>query len=289
MRLYLFPNAQLVSISCYDPRLRLARWRRDAHRSSTLRWEQQAMLTPWMRAGTDPARGARSVHWPTKGVAYDEYQQTTPGRSSPARSGGAAVPADAVGAASPAGRCRSRSTAARRSRGVCPPMRRTSSSCSSTMPGPALPSTFGGEVNTPTLDRIIKERHLLQPLPHHRHVLAHAGVAADRPQPSPRRQRPDRGAGERLGRLLGHHPEEQRHRRRGAEELRLRHRRPGASGTTRPPRRRPPPARSSTGRPATASSTSTASWPARRRSTSRTWCATRPSSRRPRRRRRAIT
>ena len=38
--------------------------------------------------------------------------------------------------------------------------------------GPALPTTFGGEINTPTLDRIAKSGHLLQPLPHHRDVLA---------------------------------------------------------------------------------------------------------------------
>ena len=46
--------------------------------------------------------------------------------------------------------------------------------------GPALPSTFGGEVNTPTMDRIVKEGDCVQPVPHHGHVLAHSGVTADR-------------------------------------------------------------------------------------------------------------
>ena len=155
--------------------------------------------------------------------------------------------------------------------------------------GPGLPTTFGGEVATPTLDRLMERGHRVQPVPHDGDVLADAGVAADRPQPPPRRQRPDRGAGERLGRLLGPDPQEQRARGRGAEGLRLLPPARGASGTTRPPRRRPRPARSTTGRPGSASSTSTASWPVRRRSTSRTWCATRRSSCRRRRPRRAIT
>ena len=121
-------------------------------------------------------------------------------------------------------------------------------------------------------------RHRLQPLSHDGHVLAHPRGAAVRAEPSPRRQRPDCRAGQRLGRLLRHHPQEQRHGGRGAEGLRLRHRRRSANGTTRPPSRRPPPGRSITGRPATASSTSTGSSPARPRSTSRAWCGTRPTS-----------
>ena len=62
----------------------------------------------------------------------------------------------------------------------------------------------------PTLDRVSRRGHRVQPLPHDGDVLADAGVAADRAQPSPRRQRPDRRAGQRLGRLLRAHPEEQR-------------------------------------------------------------------------------
>ena len=46
---------------------------------------------------------------------------------------------------------------------------------------------------------------------------------AHRTQPPSRRQRADRGARERLGRLFRHHPEVERDGRRGAEELRLRH------------------------------------------------------------------
>ena len=90
--------------------------------------------------------------------------------------------------------------------------------------GPGLPTTFGGEVRTDTLTRIYQRGHRLQPVPHHGDVLAHAGVAADRPQPPPDRQRPDRRAGQRLGRLRRGDPEEQRARRRGAAALRLRDR-----------------------------------------------------------------
>ncbi len=155
--------------------------------------------------------------------------------------------------------------------------------------GPGLPSTFGGEVRTDTLTRIHRGGGRVQPVPHHRDVLADAGVAADRPQPAPDRQRADRGAGQRLGRLRRGDPEEQRAGRRGAAALRLRDRgvrqvaqHPGAGDDGRP-------GRSTTGRPASGSSTSTASSPARRRSTSRTWCGTPPPCCRRRRPRRATT
>ena len=49
-------------------------------------------------------------------------------------------------------------------------------------------------------------RDLAQPLPHRGHVLAHTGIHTHRPESPPRRCRPDRGAGERLGRILGHIP-----------------------------------------------------------------------------------
>ena len=93
--------------------------------------------------------------------------------------------------------------------------------------GPGLPSTFGGEVQTPTMDRVAMGGISLQPLPHYGHVLAHTSVYADRPESSPRRCRADRGAGERLGRILGPHPQEQRAGGRGAEGLRLQHGRLG--------------------------------------------------------------
>ena len=84
------------------------------------------------------------------------------------------------------------------------------------MPGPGCRRTFGGEVRTDTLTRIHQRGDRVQPVPHHGDVLADAGVAADRPQPSPDRQRADRRAGQRLGRLLRGDPEEQRPGRRGA-------------------------------------------------------------------------
>ena len=59
--------------------------------------------------------------------------------------------------------------------------------------GPATPSTYGGEINTPTLDRVAKTGRFVQPLPLHRDVLADPRFAALRTQPHARRQRPDRG------------------------------------------------------------------------------------------------
>ena len=93
--------------------------------------------------------------------------------------------------------------------------------------GAGTPSTYGGEIRTPTLDRVSKMGVSLQPLPLHRDVLADAGLAAHRAQPHLRRQRPDRGHRQRLRRLQRHHSQVVRHRGRGAEELRLQHRRLG--------------------------------------------------------------
>ena len=44
-------------------------------------------------------------------------------------------------------------------------------------------SAFGGPIHTPTAERLAQERSQVQPLPHHRAVLADAPGAADRPQP----------------------------------------------------------------------------------------------------------
>ena len=109
---------------------------------------------------------------------------------------------------------------------------------------------------------------LLQPLPFHRHVLAHAGVAAHRAQSHVRRQRPDRGDCQRLRRFQRDHPEDVRDRRGSAQGLRLQH---GAWGKwhNTPEEQITSRDRSTTGRPATASSTSTGSWRARLRSTNR--------------------
>ena len=147
--------------------------------------------------------------------------------------------------------------------------------------GPALPTTFGGEVRTPTLDRVCGGGDRVQPVPHDGDVLADAGVAVDGPQPSSGRQRADRRAGERLGRLLGHIPrssalvaEVLRHYGycdRGVGQV-AQHAGGGDDG------------RRSVRQLADrdwGSSTSTGSWPVRRRSTSRTWCATRPACCRP--------
>ena len=72
-----------------------------------------------------------------------------------------------------------------------------------------------------------EDGRLVQPLPLHGHVLAHAVGTAVRAEPYPRRQRPDRRAGQRLGRVQRHHPEVRGDRGRGAEVLRVQHRRVG--------------------------------------------------------------
>ena len=46
----------------------------------------------------------------------------------------------------------------------------------------------------------------LQPVPHHRHVFADEGIAADRAKSSRDRQRADRRVGQRLGRLRRENP-----------------------------------------------------------------------------------
>ena len=72
-----------------------------------------------------------------------------------------------------------------------------------------------------------EDGRLLQPLPLHRHVLAHAGLAAHRAQSHLCRQWPDRGDRQRLRRLQRDHPEVVGDGRRSAQELRLQHRRLG--------------------------------------------------------------
>ena len=130
-------------------------------------------------------------------------------------------------------------------------------------------------------------RDRVQPIPHDGDVLADAGVTADRPQSSPRRQRSDRGAGERLGWLFRPYSQEQRTGGRSAEGLRLCHRRLGqVAQHARRGNHRCRPVRELADRHR-ASNTSTASSQARPRNTSRTWCATRRTSCRPRPRRRA--
>ncbi len=93
--------------------------------------------------------------------------------------------------------------------------------------GPGTPSTYGGEINTPTLDRVAKMGVSVQPLPFHRHVLADAGLAAHGTQSHLCRQWPDRGDRQRLRRLQRDHPEVVGDGRGSAQGLRLQHRRLG--------------------------------------------------------------
>ena len=89
--------------------------------------------------------------------------------------------------------------------------------------GPGLPTTFGGEVTTRTMDRIVGEGIAYNRF----HTTAMCSPTrashAHRAQSSPRRQRTDRRTRQRLGRLRRDDPEEQRARRRGPQGLRLQH------------------------------------------------------------------
>ena len=82
-------------------------------------------------------------------------------------------------------------------------------------------STFGGEINTPTLSRLAEPGHQLQHVPHDVDLLADARRAADRPQPPARRQRHDRRARGGLGRLHRRDPEDLGDDGRSAAALRL--------------------------------------------------------------------
>ena len=143
--------------------------------------------------------------------------------------------------------------------------------------GPGLPATFGGEVQTPTMDRIVKEGIAYNRF----HTTAMCSPTRASLLTGRNHHRVGNGQIAELANdwdgYSGHDSQEQRAGGRGAEGLRLRHRRLGqvAQHAGRGDHRRP--ARSRTGPPASASNISTASSPARPRNTSRTWCATRPT------------
>ena len=141
-----------------------------------------------------------------------------------ARSGCAAVPADAVGE-----RCREDDArfGVRAARGAAPSPRGRAEHPrrADRRRGSRAPQHAGwrGRDEDDGPGQVGGNR--VQPVPHHRDVLADPRVAAVGAQPPPCRLRADRRAGERLGRLLGSHSQEQRARSRGAEGLRLQHRR----------------------------------------------------------------
>ena len=144
--------------------------------------------------------------------------------------------------------------------------------------GFGVPSTFGGVIPTPTMDRDRARRAALHRHVLHRAVLADARCADHRPQPPLGRLRRRLRAVDRLPRLQQHHPQGQGDHRPHPARQRLRARRGSARTTTRRPS---PPARSgrsTSGRPAWASSTSTASSAATPTSGSRTCSATRRRS-----------
>ena len=144
--------------------------------------------------------------------------------------------------------------------------------------GFGAPSTFGGVIPTPALDRIAKSRPALHPLPFHRAVLADARGADHRPQPSLGRLR--RGLGASRPASPATTASSPRTRRPSAASSRTTASPPPGSArtTTRPPS---PPARSgrsTSGRSAWASTTSTALSAATPASGSRTCSATRRKS-----------
>ena len=107
--------------------------------------------------------------------------------------------------------------------------------------GFGVPSTFGGVIPTPTMDRIAQGGPALQPHVLDRAVLAHARRADHRPQPPLGRLRRDLRAVHGLPRLQQHHRQGQGHHRPHPARQRLLHRRGSARTTTRRPSR---PARS---------------------------------------------
>ena len=132
--------------------------------------------------------------------------------------------------------------------------------------GFGLPDTFGGEVHTPTLTRL-RDQGISYNAFHTTSICSPTRAALlTGPEPPPGRQRHDRRAGVRLRRLHRDHPQDLRHHRRDAAPLRLQVGGASASGTTRRRTRPPRWGRSTAGPPATGSTTSTASSPAKRRS-----------------------
>ena len=127
----------------------------------------------------------------------------------------------------------------------------------------------------PYADQLRDEGIAYNHLPHHRDLLSDARSAADGPQSPSCRLGHDCRTCRRLGWLYRCHPQDLRRpwpKSSGTTATRPRH---SASGTTRP---RPRPRqwdRSTAGRPAMASSISTASLPARPRNGSRGWWKTR--------------
>ena len=144
--------------------------------------------------------------------------------------------------------------------------------------GFGAPSTFGGVIPTPALDRIANDGAALHQFPLDRAVLADARRAHHRPQPSLRRLRRRLRAIHRLPRLQQHHPQGLRRRSARSSRTTATARRGSAKTTTRPRSRPARSARSTSGRPAWASSTSTVSSAATPASGSRTCSATRPRS-----------
>jgi hypothetical protein len=144
--------------------------------------------------------------------------------------------------------------------------------------GFGVPDTFGGFAHTPTLSRLRRRRHQLQPLSHHLDLFAHPRRVAHRAQSPARRQRHHRRARGGLGRLHRSHAEDFGDHRRSSERTTATRPPPSANGTTHPPTRPRRWGRSPTGPPVTASNTSTASWRAKPRSGNRASSKTPPPS-----------
>ncbi len=90
--------------------------------------------------------------------------------------------------------------------------------------GPGTPSTYGGEIHTPTLDRVAKRGISFNRF--HSTAMCSPTRAAllTGQEPHPRLQWPDLGDRQRFRRLQRHHPEVLGDGRGSAEGLRLQHR-----------------------------------------------------------------
>ena len=140
---------------------------------------------------------------------------------------------------------------------------------------------YGSPIETPTIDALAADGLRYHRLPHHRHVLDHAGGAAHRAQPPFGGRRLPGQFRFRLSRLSRQDRPRGRHPGRDAARRRLPQLHARQVACDLADRDRADRARSTAGRWAAASTASTASWTPRPTSSRRNWCATTPRSSRP--------
>ena len=129
---------------------------------------------------------------------------------------------------------------------------------------------YGGDINTPNLDKLAKNGLLLQQHAHHRALLALALVHPHRPQPPLQRHVLHHRGLDRLSRRQRRHSRSRTASCPRSSCSRATRPTASASGTSRPPSRSARPVPTTAGRSAAASSATTASSAATRTSTTRT-------------------